>query len=75
MKITAIKPTTVTVPLEAPVRHANGCHWGALFVPSCRSLRVGLEEMSGGGEAAELAFQGLEPYLIGHDPFQLEALR
>jgi hypothetical protein len=28
MKIVDIKPTTVTVPLEAPLRHANGCHWG-----------------------------------------------
>ncbi len=28
MKITDIKATTVTVPLEAPLRHANGCHWG-----------------------------------------------
>ncbi|MDT7816023.1 MAG: glucarate dehydratase, partial [Acidobacteriaceae bacterium] len=28
MKITDIRPTTVTVPLEAPLRHANGCHWG-----------------------------------------------
>ena len=28
MKITSIKPTTITVPLEAPLRHANGCHWG-----------------------------------------------
>ena len=28
MKIVDIRPTTVTVPLEAPLRHANGCHWG-----------------------------------------------
>ena len=28
MKITDIRATTVTVPLEAPLRHANGCHWG-----------------------------------------------
>ena len=28
MKITDIKATTVTVPLDAPLRHANGCHWG-----------------------------------------------
>lgn len=25
---TAIKPTTVTVPLQATLRHANGVHWG-----------------------------------------------
>jgi glucarate dehydratase len=28
VKIAAIRPTTVTVPLHAPLRHANGCHWG-----------------------------------------------
>ena len=28
MKIRDLRATTVTVPLEAPLRHANGCHWG-----------------------------------------------
>ncbi|MGK3992457.1 hypothetical protein WME86_04095 [Sorangium sp. So ce1024] len=28
MRIVDIRATTVTVPLEAPLRHANGCHWG-----------------------------------------------
>jgi hypothetical protein len=28
MKITAVRATPVTVPLKAPLRHANGCHWG-----------------------------------------------
>src|SRR5205085_11535448 len=28
MKIVDIRATTVTVPLQAPLRHANGCHWG-----------------------------------------------
>src|SRR6267378_2062741 len=28
MKITDIRATPVTVPLAAPLRHANGCHWG-----------------------------------------------
>jgi glucarate dehydratase len=36
---------------------------------------VGLGEMGGGGESAEKAFEGLKSYLIGHDPFELEALR
>jgi glucarate dehydratase len=31
--------------------------------------------MGGGGESAELAFKGLKSYLVGHDPFELEALR
>src|SRR5437016_6187679 len=77
MKITRIKPTTVTVPLEAPLRHRVGCHWGR-FVRTIVEVEteclVGLGEMGGGGESAEAAFKGLEQYLIGHDPMQLEAL-
>lgn len=78
-KITAIRPTTVTVPLEAPLRHSNGAHWGR-FVRTVVEVDTdvgitGLGEMGGGGASAEAAFRSLEPYLIGHDPFQLEALR
>lgn len=79
IRITAIRPTTVTVPLEAPLRHANGCHWGR-FVRTIVEVDTdagitGLGEMGGGGESAEAAFRGLERYLVGHDVFQLEALR
>jgi glucarate dehydratase len=79
MKITDIRPTTVTVPLEAPLLHANGAHWGR-FVRTIVEVEtdegfVGLGEMGGGGESAELAFEGLKSYLIGHDPSQLEAMR
>lgn len=79
VKIKDIRATTVTVPLEAPLLHANGAHWGR-FVRTIVEVEtdeglVGLGEMGGGGESAELAFEGLKPYLIGHDPFQLEALR
>jgi glucarate dehydratase len=28
MRITDVRATTVTVPLEAPLLHANGAHWG-----------------------------------------------
>lgn len=78
-RITRITPTTVTVPLEAPLRHAMGAHHGrfvrtVLEVETDEGL-VGLGEMGGGGESAEVAFRGLEPYLLGHDPFQLEAMR
>jgi glucarate dehydratase len=78
-KITDIRATTVTVPLEAPLRHANGAHWGR-FVRTIIEVEtdvglVGLGEMGGGGESAELAFKGLRPYLLGHDPLELEALR
>ena len=79
MKITDIKATTVTVPLEATLRHASGAHWGR-FVRTIVEVETdegitGLGEMGGGGESAELAFKGLKKYLVGHDPFQLEAMR
>jgi glucarate dehydratase len=79
MKITDIRATTVTVPLEAPLRHSNGVHWGR-FVRTIVEVEtdegiVGLGEMGGGGESAEIAFHGLKAYLVGHDPFDLEALK
>src|SRR5580658_5680613 len=79
MKITSIKATTVTLPLEAPLRHANGCHWGR-FVRTIIEVEtdtglIGLGEMGGGGESAELAFRSVEKYLIGHDPAQIELMR
>ena len=79
MKITDIRATTVAIPLEAPLRHANGAHWGK-FVRTIVEVEtdeglVGLGEMGGGGESAEAAFHRLKSYLVGHDPFELEALR
>jgi len=79
MKITDIKATTVTVPLEAPLRHANGCHWGR-FVRTIVQVEtdeglVGLGEMGGGGESAEAAFTAMKAYLVGHDPARLEEMR
>ena len=79
MKIVDIRATTVTVPLEAPLRHANGAHWGR-FVRTIVEVEtddglIGLGEMGGGGESAEATIRGLKPYLLGHDPLQLEALR
>jgi glucarate dehydratase len=79
MKITDIRATPVTVPLEAPLRHANGCHWGR-FVRTIVEVEtdeglVGLGEMGGGGEAAVAAFQSLKPYLVGRDPAHLEEMR
>src|SRR5919202_180991 len=78
-RISDLKVTTVTVPLEAPLRHSNGAHWGR-FVRTIVEVftdtgLVGLGEMGGGGESAELVFQGLKPYLLGHDPLEVEALR
>jgi glucarate dehydratase len=79
MKITDLRATTVTVPLQAPLRHGNGAHWGR-FVRTIVEVEtdsglVGLGEMGGGGESAEAAFRGLKPYLAGHDPARLEELR
>lgn len=79
IKITGIIATTVSVPLEAALRHANGAHWGR-FVRTIIEVTtdaglVGLGEMGGGGQSAEAAFKALEYYLVGHDVFELEALR
>ena len=79
MKIVDVRPTTVTVPLEAPLRHANGCHWGRLVrtiveVETDEGL-IGLGEMGGGGESAEAAFRAMKSYLVGHDPARLEEMR
>jgi glucarate dehydratase len=79
MKIVDIRATPVTLPLEAPLRHANGCHWGR-FVRTVVEVEtdeglVGLGEMGGGGETAAAAFAGLKSYLVGHDPARLEEMR
>src|SRR5271166_6292312 len=79
MKIRDIRATTVTVPLEAPLRHANGCHWGR-FVRTIVEIEtdnglVGLGEMGGGGESAEAVFRAMKSYLVGHDPAHLEEMR
>jgi glucarate dehydratase len=79
MRIVDIRATPVTVPLEAPLRHANGCHWGR-FVRTIVEVEtadglVGLGEMGGGGESATAAFHALKPYLLGREPNRLEEMR
>jgi glucarate dehydratase len=79
LRIRDVRATPVSVPLEAPLRHANGCHWGR-FVRTIVEVEtgdglVGLGEMGGGGEAATAAFAGLRPYLLGRDPARLEEMR
>lgn len=79
MKITDIRATTVAVPLHAPLLHSNGAHWGR-FVRTIVEVEtdnglVGLGELGGGGESAEVAIVALKRYLVGHDPRQLNALR
>jgi glucarate dehydratase len=77
--IADIRATPVTVPLEAPLLHSNGAHWGR-FVRTIVEVEtsdgyIGLGEMGGGGEDATRAFTGLLSYLRGHDVFKLEAMR
>jgi glucarate dehydratase len=79
MKIIDVRATTVTVPLQAPLRHANGCHWGR-FVRTIVEVEtdnglIGLGEMGGGGESAEAVFRAMKSYLLGHDPARLEEMR
>lgn len=79
MKIVDIRATTVTVPLEAPLRHANGVHWGR-FVRTIVEIEtdnglIGLGEMGGGGESAEATFRAMKSYLVGHDPARIEEIR
>jgi glucarate dehydratase len=78
-RIADIRATTVTVPLLAPLRHANGCHWGR-FVRTIVEVEttdgiIGLGEMGGGGESAEAVFRAMKQYLVGHDPARLEEMR
>src|ERR1700751_25970 len=79
MKIRDIRTSAVTVPLEAPLRHANGCH-GGRFVRTIVEVEtenglIGLGEMGGGGESAETVFRGMKSSLMGHDPARLEEMR
>src|SRR4249919_1006251 len=79
MKILDIRATTVTVPLEAPLRHANGCHWGR-FVRTIVEVEtdnglIGLGEMGGGGESAEAVFRSMKGYLVGHEVARIEEMR
>ncbi len=79
MRIKDLRATPVTVPLEAPLRHANGCHWGR-FVRTIVEIEtdeglIGLGEMGGGGESATASIHALKPYLIGRDPAFIEEMR
>jgi glucarate dehydratase len=78
MRIADLRATTVSVPLEAPLLHSNGTHWGR-FVRTVVEVEtedgmIGLGELGGGGESAQAAIGGLKPYLVGHDPLRLQEL-
>ncbi len=79
MKIIDVRATNVSVPIEAPLRHANGCHWGR-FVRTIIEVEadnglVGLGEMGGGGESAVAGIRALKNYLVGRSPARLEEMR
>ncbi len=79
MTIADIRATTVAMPLQAPLRHAAGAHWGRFIRTIVEVVGddglSGWGEMGGGGESAEAAVRSMLPYLNGHDPLQLEQLR
>lgn len=79
MRIADIKVTTVAVPLEAPLRHGAGAHWGRFIRTIVEVIgddgQSGFGEMGGGGASSEHAVLSLLPLLKGHDPLQLEQLR
>lgn len=78
MKISDIKATTVTVSLEAPLRHAAGAHGGCFvrtIVDAETAERItGLGETGGGGQSAKATVRGLKTHFVGHDTMQQEAL-
>lgn len=79
LRIVDLRATTVTVPIEAPLLHSNGAHWGR-FVRTIVEVEtegglIGVGEMGGGGQSSEAAFVALKSYLVGHDPFDFAALR
>ncbi|MBB4662838.1 enolase C-terminal domain-like protein [Conexibacter arvalis] len=78
LEIADLRATTVTMPLEAPLRHSNGAHWGR-FVRTIVEVEtsdglIGLGELGGGGESARLAVEGLRAQLVGHRAYDLSAL-
>jgi glucarate dehydratase len=79
MAIVDIKATTVAMPIEAPLRHAVGAHWGRFIRTIVEVIDdsglSGFGELGGGGESAESSVRAMLPYLKGHDPLQLEQLR
>ena len=77
--IAAIRATPVTVPLEAPLRHSNGAHWGR-FVRTIVEvetadgyLGLGRDGRWRRGRDARVRRPRVLPR--GHDVFALEAMR
>ena len=79
MKIVDIRATPVTVPLAAPLRHANGAHWGR-FVRTIVEVEtddgiVGLGNVALAPAIAKAIIdQYLAPLVVGQDPWDYEYL-
>jgi len=78
MKNVDIRAASTTVPFEAPLRDANGCHCGR-FVSTILTVEtddglIGLGQKGGRGESAEAVFRGPRSCLEGHDPARLEQM-
>jgi glucarate dehydratase len=79
LRITRVEAIPVSVPIEAPLRHAQGVHPNR-FVRTILKLHtdeglVGLGEVGGSGASEEPQFAAVAPTLIGEDPFRLERIR
>jgi D-galactarolactone cycloisomerase len=76
MKITDLRATTVTVPLEAPLRHSNGAHWGR-FVRTLVEVETdqgvtGIGEAFGNPFVTREYFRMAEPFFTGRSVFDFE---
>jgi glucarate dehydratase len=79
MKITDVRATTVAIPLEAPLRYAQGVHPGRLIrtlveVDTDEGV-TGLGEIGGSGASSDALIAALRDRLLGHDPMRPEHLR
>ncbi len=79
MKITDVRATTVAIPLDQPLRYAQGVHPGRLIrtlveVDTDEGI-TGLGEIGGSGASSDALIAALRSRVCGHDPFRPERLR
>jgi glucarate dehydratase len=79
VKITDVRSTTVAIPLQQPLRYAQGVHPGRLVrtlveVDTDEGI-TGLGEIGGSGASSDALIAALLARVVGHDPFQPERLR
>jgi glucarate dehydratase len=79
VKITDVRSTTVAIPLQQPLRYAQGVHPGRLVrtlveVDTDEGI-TGLGEIGGSGASSDALIAAPRARVVGHDPFQPERLR